>query len=107
MATDAETATQKRYEARLRRMAGSMGLVLRKSRARDACRLDYACFRIESRDGRALSGTYPYPYSLSLDGVEEALELLRDNPPEIVRDAQGRLIHGSAGAADSKWGSVL
>jgi hypothetical protein len=107
MADDENTAVRKRYEARLRRMAASMGLVLRKSRTRDECRLDYACFRIESRDGRPLSGTYPYPYSLSLDGVEEALELLRDNPPEIVRDQEGKLIHGSAGAADSKWGSIV
>jgi hypothetical protein len=91
MAEDANVAEDRRQEARLRRMAAAMGLVLRKSRTHDRSRMDYACFRIESKDGRPVSGTYPYPYSLSLQGVEEALELLELSPP------------GSAGAADAKW----
>ena len=104
MANDADTAARRRHEARLRRLASTMGLMLRKSRTRDECRMDFACFRIESGDGRPVSGAYPYPYSLTLQGVEEALELLRDSPPEFARDADGNFIHGSAGAADLQWG---
>jgi hypothetical protein len=104
MADDANTALDRRREARLRRVAAGMGLVLRKSRARDDCRMDYACFRIESRDGRPVSGTYPYPYSLTLEGAEQALRLLEDSPPEMARDDEGKFIHGNAGAADPKWG---
>ena len=104
MATDANAAARKRQEARLRRTATSMGLVLRKSRARDDCRMDYGCFRVESRDGLPVSGTYPYPCSLSLEGVEEALDLLRESPPEQARDEHGNFIHGTAGAADPNWG---
>jgi hypothetical protein len=104
MTNDANTTAEKRREARLRRMAAAMGLVLRKSRTRDAHRMDFACFRIESKDGRPVSGAYPYPYSLSLEGVEDALELLRDSPPEMARASDGTFIHGTAGAADSKWG---
>ena len=104
MTNDANTTAEKRHEARLRRMAAAMGLVLRKSRTRDECRMDFACFRIESREGRPVSGAYPYPYSLSLEGVEDALELLRDSPPEMARTGDGTFIHGTAGAADSKWG---
>jgi hypothetical protein len=101
---DTANATNRHREARLRRMAAAMGLVLRKSRARDSCRMDYGCFRIESADGRPVAGTYPYPYSLGLDGVEEALDLLIENPPETARTEGGTLVHGGAGAADSKWG---
>jgi hypothetical protein len=104
MTNDANTAAEKRREARLRRTAAAMGLALRKSRARDECRMDFACYRIESREGRPVSGAYPYPYSLSLEGVEEALDLLRDSPPEMARASDGSFIHGTAGAADSKWG---
>jgi hypothetical protein len=104
MANDANTAADRRHEARLRRIAAAMGLVLRKSRARDECRMDYACFRIESKDGRPVAGAYPYPHSLSLDGVEEALELLYESPPELARASDGTAIHGVAGAADPQWG---
>jgi hypothetical protein len=105
MADDADTVvTARRDEARLRRAASRMGLVLRKSRARDACRMDFGCYRIESRDGCPVSGSYPYPYSLSLDGVEEALDLLTQSPPEMARASDGTFIHGCAGAADPKWG---
>ena len=104
MTNDAHTAADKRHEAQLRRMAAALGLVLRKSRARDECRMDFACYRIESSDGRPVSGNYPYPYSLNLDGVEAALDLLRDSPPELARRSDGTFIHGVAGAADSKWG---
>ena len=104
MANDPDTVARRRHEARLRRVASAMGLVLRKSRTRDECRMDFACYRIESGDGRPVSGSYPYPYSLTIEGLEEALELLRDSPPELARDTAGNFIHGSAGAADSKWG---
>lgn len=104
MTNDAKAAAEKRHEARLRRMAAAMGLVLGKSRTRDENRMDFARFRIESKDGRPVSGAYPYPHSLSLEGVEDALELLRDSPPEMARTGDGAFIHGTAGAADSKWG---
>ena len=104
MADDANAAADRRREARLRRVARAMGLVLRKSRARDECRMDFACFRIESEDGRPVSGAYPYPHSLSLDGVEDALELLSESPPEMARASDGTAIHGVAGAADPQWG---
>ena len=104
MANDANTAADKRREAQLRRVAGAMGLVLRKSRARDECRMDFACFRIESKDGHPVAGAYPYPHSLSLDGVQEALELLLESPPEQARTNDGKPIHGVAGAADPQWG---
>lgn len=87
MLTDSATGAngdpveQKRREARLRRWAAGMGLVLRKSRARDTCRMDFGCYRIEERGtGRKVAGTYPYAYSLDLDGVEEALEGMTENP---------------------------
>ncbi len=105
MADDADTiATARRNEARLRRAVARVGLVLRKSRARDVSRMDFGCYRIESRDGCPVAGSYPYPYSLSLDGVEEALDLLVQSPPEMARASDGTFIHGCAGAADSKWG---
>jgi hypothetical protein len=66
--------------------------------------MDFGCYRIEGKDGCPVAGTYPYPYSLSLQGVEEALELLRESPPEWARTEDGRFIHGCAGAADPKWG---
>jgi hypothetical protein len=104
MTNDADKAAERRQEARLRRLAAAMGLALRKSRARDECRMDFACYRIESKDGRPVSGAYPYPHSLSLEGVEEALELLRESPPEMARASDGTAIHGVAGAADPQWG---
>jgi hypothetical protein len=104
MATDFDAAEQKRYEARLRRAAAGMGLVLRKCRARDACRMDYGCFRIENKDGIPLVGTYPYPYSLTLEAAAEAIDQLLESPPVLGRDLSGNLIHGHAGAADPDWG---
>ncbi len=104
MADDLTAAEQKRNEARVRRMAASMGLVLRKSRARDESRMDYGCFRIESKAGRPVAGNYPYPYSLSLEAAAEALDELYETPPELGRDARGNMIHGRAGAADPEWG---
>lgn len=104
MTDDADTAGRRRREARLRRVAAAMGLALRKSRARDLARMDYGCYRIESAEGCPVAGAYPYPYSLSLEGVEEALDLLLDSPPEMARTSDGTFIHGCAGAADPKWG---
>jgi hypothetical protein len=104
MAGNAENSAERRREARLRRLAAGMGLALRKSRARDASRMDFGCYRIDSKDGCPVAGTYPYPYSLSLEGVEEALDLLLQSPPEWARTSEGQFIHGCAGAADPKWG---
>ena len=80
MADDSDAALRTRQEAALRRQAARLGLVIRKSRARDDCRMDYGCFRIESKDGLMVAGTYPYPYSLTLQGAAEALEQLMDAP---------------------------
>jgi len=68
--------------------------------------MDYGCYRIESKDGIPMVGTYPYPYSLTLDGVAEALEQLEEAPPDMGRDAAGNIIHGRAGAADPDWGKI-
>ena len=104
MADDSDAALHRRQEAALRRQAARLGLVIRKSRARDDCRMDYGCFRIESKDGLTVAGTYPYPYSLTLEGAAEALEQLIDAPPKLARDERGNIIHGHAGAADPDWG---
>lgn len=104
MGTEMSAADRKRIEGRLRRAATTLGLVLRKSRARDECRMDYGCYRIESKNGVPLAGTYPYPYSLTLEAAAEALEQLAETPLEMGRDAQGNIIHGRAGAADPDWG---
>jgi len=102
---NANTAGDKRREAQLRRAAAEMGLALRKSRTRDKDRMDYGCYRIvDRRSGCPVAGTYPYVYSLSLDGVAEALELLLENPPEMGRMSDGTPKHGCAGAADLSWG---
>lgn len=87
MGSDVDITPDKKREAQLRRVAAEMGLALRKSRTRDACRMDFGCFRLEEREtGRQVAGTYPYAYSLDLDGVEEALEGMLENPAqELVR----------------------
>ena len=104
MAEHEDIAAGRRREARLRRMAAGMGLALRKSRTRERSRMDFGCYRIEGKDGSPVAGTYPYPYSLGLDGVEEALDLLVQSPPEWARTTDGQFVHGCAGAADPKWG---
>lgn len=105
MANDADAAADRRREARLRRAAAEMGLALRKSRTHDPSRMDFGCYRIvQSKDGCPVAGTYPYPCSLNLDGVEEALGQLQEGPPERPRTSDGTFVHGCAGAADPKWG---
>jgi hypothetical protein len=105
MTIDTDGVHDRRREARLRRVAAEMGLALRKSRTRDKDRMDYGCYRIvQSSGGCPVAGTYPYPYSLSLDGVEEALEQLFETPPEMGRMSDGTPRHGCAGAADLNWG---
>ena len=104
MADDVVLHVDKQREARLRRIAAAMGLTVRKSRARDASRMDFGCYRIEGTGGCPVAGTYPYPYSLSLDGLEEALEQLAESPLEMGCTPDGKIIHGVAGAADPKWG---
>jgi hypothetical protein len=94
-----------RREARARRVAVSMGLCLQKSRARDACRMDFGCYRIvSSKDGRCVAGTYPYAYSLDLDGVEEVLEELLENPPASKAAlAMTEQVHGCEDKSDPRW----
>ncbi len=97
-------ALMTRREARLRRVAGGLGLALRKSRARDPRRMDYGLYRIVNveRD-YVVAGGFPYGYSLSLDAVEDVLgELLaQQEDKEIQRQWLAR--HGSGGEFDSKW----
>jgi hypothetical protein len=98
-----KTANRSR-EARLRRAAASMGLALRKSRARDPNRMDFGCYRIvDAMSGCPVAGTYPYVYSLDLDAVEEALEQLFASPAEEAQMSRGTPAHGCAGGADPKW----
>lgn len=76
-----DTAALKKREAKLRRMAARMGLALRKSRVRDPDLMEYGCFRIvDIKTGRTVTGAYPYPYSLDLDRVEEALHDIMASP---------------------------
>ena len=104
MADDAGAGADRQREVRLRRVAAGMGLAVRKSRARDTSRMDFGCYRIEGTGGCPVAGNYPYPFSLSLDGLEEALEHLAENPPEMGCTEDGKIIHGVAGAADPNWG---
>jgi hypothetical protein len=98
------TSADRTREARLRRMAAGMGLALRKSRTRDASRMDYGCYRIvDATSGCPVAGHYPYVCSLDLDGVEEALEQLFASPAEEAQMSRGTPGHGCAGGADSKW----
>jgi hypothetical protein len=104
MSGDEDSDGVRRREARLRRVAASLGLALRKSRARDCRRMDYGCYRIVNveRD-YTVAGAFPYGYSLDLDAVEDVLgELLaQQEDREIQKEWLAR--HGSGGEADSKW----
>ena len=104
MADDTLMETDKQREARLRRLAASMGLALAKSRARDPDRMDYGCFVIvDRRTGCRLAGTYPYAYSLTLDDVEQTLEDMLTTPDPRIDRHGNTPAHGCAAAADSKY----
>ena len=105
MVNDTDAASQRRREARLRRLASSMGLALRKSRARDTCRMDFGCYKIVSVKGNyVVTGGFPYGYSLSLDAVEAVLdELSAARQDEEIR-REWAAAHGAGGESDAKWG---
>mgnify|MGYP000979127485 CR=1 FL=1 len=103
-----DPVADKKREARLRRLAGGMGLTLRKSRTRDAERMDFGCYRIlEVNSGRVIAGSYPYAYSLSLDGVEEVLAGLQEDPSGLVAVSLEAPVsaptHGCDGGAGPEW----
>jgi hypothetical protein len=59
-------------ENRLRRIAERRGLSLEKSRRRDQKAPDFGRFRlITVRDGRAVVGNEPIPFSATLEDIEE------------------------------------
>jgi hypothetical protein len=105
MADDAHTsADDKRREARLRRLAGTMGLSLCKSRARDPERMDFGRYRIvDGKTGCRISGTYPYAYSMTLDDVEEALDDMLTNPDPKAPQHGNTPAQGCSAAGDPKW----
>lgn len=67
------TAEEKIRENRLRRMADRQGLRLSKSRARDPRALTYERWNIADARGVIVAGATPWPYSLSVDDVEDYL----------------------------------
>jgi hypothetical protein len=100
----ADAAAERRREARLRRMAGGMGLALRKSRTRDSSRMDFGCYRIvDVKRGYVVTGGFPYGYSLSLDAVEDVLEEFLAERVDEATKAEWTALHGSAGSSDAKW----
>ncbi len=95
---------QRRREARLRRLASSMGLALRKSRARDASRMDFGCYKIISvRGNYVVAGGFPYTYSLSLDEVAAVLEELLANREDREIRREWAAAHRPGGEFDAKW----
>jgi hypothetical protein len=105
MDDDTDKAADRRREARLRRAAASMGLALRKSRARDTCRMDFGCYRIvDSKTERVVAGRFPYGYTLDLDAVEEVLEELETSREEAVFMREHTSARGPGGSLDAKWG---
>jgi hypothetical protein len=113
MVDNTDTAANKRYEARLRRLATRMGLALQKSRTRDPNMMDFGCYRIvNAQTGKPVAGTYPFAYSLDLQRAEEALKDLQENPLDLanasldapVAPAPGPVqAHGCAGGDDPRW----
>ena len=98
-------AADRRREVLLRRVAAGMGLALRKSRTRDRGRMDFGRYRIvHSASGHVVTGNYPYPYSLTLDGAQNALEQILEDAAECTSMGGKRPAHGRAGAADPDWG---
>jgi hypothetical protein len=105
MGDDMDKAAERRRETRLRRMAAGMGLALRKSRARDACRMDFGCYRIvDSKSERVVAGRFPYGYTLDLDAVEEVLDELETSREEEEFARVHMSAPGSGKSLDAKWG---
>jgi hypothetical protein len=100
-----DPTAEKRREGQLRRLATSMGLALRKSRARDPMRMDFGLFRIESVKGNyVVTGGFPYGYSLSLDAVEGVLDELMASREDAEIRRQWEAAHGPGGEFDAKSG---
>jgi hypothetical protein len=68
-------SSEKVRENRLRRMAQRQGLRLLKSRRRDPNARDYGGFALIKPDGNSAEhGFDPWPYSATLDEIEEVLK---------------------------------
>ena len=105
MGEDMDRTAERRREARLRRMAAGMGLALRKSRTRDACRMDFGCYRIvDGESERVIAGRFPYGYTLDLDAVEEVLDELETSREEEEFARVHMSARGPGGGLDAKWG---
>lgn len=98
MADDTQATEDKRREARLRRVAATMGLGLRKSRARDPLRLDYGRYRIvRVETDYVVAGRFPFGYTLDLDAVEDVLDELLEQEDHKATDRAWRAAHGHSG----------
>lgn len=94
MTDDTLALDNRRREARLRRFAAELGLVLRKSRARDPNRMDFGRYRVEDPERCCVvAGRFPYGYTLDLDAVEEVLEEIRFDRAEKTYLAQSMPQH--------------
>jgi len=104
MANDADAAAMKQRETQLRRVAAGMGLVVRKSRARDPERMDFGRYRVEDvKNDCVVAGRFPYGYTLSLDDVDEVLEELLTSREEEAWKRANLPGHGCSGGITSKW----
>ena len=104
MADDTQAAENKRREARLRRVAATMGLALRKSRSRDPMRMDYGRYRIvRVETDYVVAGRFPYGYTLDLDAVEDVLEELLEEEDHKATDRAWKAAHGRSGDLSSHY----
>jgi hypothetical protein len=82
-----------------------MGLVLRKSRARDPSRMDFGRYRIvDVKNDCVVAGRFPYGYTLDLDAVAEVLEELELSRAEPASATGVMAAHRCAGGFDAKYG---
>ena len=83
--------TEASREARLRRLARSQGLELKKSRRRDPNALDYGGFMIvDANTNFVVRGATSWPYDLSPDDVEAYLTD-PDGTPAVQKDVTVRV----------------
>jgi hypothetical protein len=101
---DVDPALRRRYEARLRRWAATMGLAIEKSRARDPLRMDYGRYRVvDPRNDCVVAGRFPFGYTLSLGDVADVLEELETSRAEQAAGHRGSPGERTAGGFDAKW----
>lgn len=104
MADDTHAAEDKRREARLRRVAATMGLALRKSRTRDPQRLDYGRYRVvRVETDYVVAGRFPFGYTLDLDAVEDVLDELLEQEDHKATERKWRAAHGRSGDSSSHY----